>query len=373
MATQTRRARLPGGAVSITRQRHLKSSGHVECSGSLALKEYAQVGGNLFVDGDLTVHGPLLCLGRLKVTGDLFANQIVAGLGIEVTGDVRADSIEAFAGFSGGHEGLESAAGQIAFLSRARKPKGATFDNGLDWIADVPTRQDLEGQRYDHEEAISVGGNCIVAGQVNAAGSVRIAGQFNPDDCWLYGDLEAKTVLTEGDLDCFGNLKASGWVCIEGSLHVQNLQCSHLQVGVSLHGEEAIEVRGGDTVNGEGSYRSTPWNHRRPPKNETVLTSIECGGEISAESISAAGSIRADGPIEAREGYVRANGSIASAGPINTHKDFGILAGLDVARSLWLQEGYVCAPTKPTRILTGAFRPLARKRKGQEPKPARLK
>jgi predicted acyltransferase (DUF342 family) len=360
--------------ASTTRQRHLKSTCHENFVGNLELREYAQVGGNLFVDGDLTVHGPLLCLGRLTVTGELFANEVVVGLGMEVGGDIRADSIEAYAGYFSFDSDLQSAASNIAWRSRARKPRGATDDNGLEWITDASTLQDLEYQWYGDDVAITAGGDCIVAGPVIANGYVRVAGQFNPDDCWVHGDLYSRTVLTEGDLYCYGHHNAKGWVRIEGELHVGKLQCRHLQVWTSVYGEEGIVVWGGDTVNGDDNYRSTAWDsEEHPKKKEEMLPSIECDGEISAESISAAGSIRADGSIEARGGHVRANGSITSAGSITVPKDFGILAGLDVARSRWLNEGYVCAPAKPMRILTGAYRPLARKRKGLFGlKPARL-
>ena len=93
---------------------------------------------------------------------------------------------------------------------------------------------------------------------------------------------------------------------------------------------------------------------------EQLRASLECGS-IKAGSVSAAGSIRAEGPIHC-QGYLKAARSIIAGGPITPGKRHGVLAGLGIPRDHWLVSGYVCGPQKPARILTGVYRPLGRRR-----------
>jgi hypothetical protein len=95
-------------------------------------------------------------------------------------------------------------------------------------------------------------------------------------------------------------------------------------------------------------------------KEEPDYAMLYCD-TLKAGRIIVAGSIDADGDIDCRE-YLRADGSVLASGMIRTGRQFGILAGLAVPRDQWLRAGYVCAPEKPARVLTGKYRKLSKRR-----------
>lgn len=354
------------------KRKNLASRGHVEIAGNLAITGYARVGGNLSVEGDLRVEGPLMCLGHLTVKGSLVASDVIAGQGLEVSGDVSADSIDAHV-CGDNDTALAEVAERIAFWTPGPKFDDSRKDSELDWLSDETTREDLLNESFWPEAAIKVGGRCVVAGLVKAAGAVEVGEQFNPDDCEvLGGNIYARTVLTEGDLLC-GGVHAEQWVRVEGDLRCAVVECSQIEAWGSVEVDESIVATGRDTrcseTRGDGIYRS-PEIDAEDTRERDVLPSIRCGA-LKARAVTAGGSILVDGAIECA-GYVRANRSITCGGTITTGKAFGILAGLDVARDKWQALGYVCASAKPLRILTGLFRSLAKSRRGDAPRPARL-
>lgn len=355
------------------RRRNLKSRGHVQIAGNLVLSGYARVGGNFTVEGDLHIDGPLLCLGRLTVKGSLRAADVIVGQGMEVSGDVAAVSVDAQVDCVTEAD-LSKVAQIIAVWTPNSSPSAAKIDSALKWIADETTVIELQDELLLSKPAIKVGGQCTVAGWVRTVGSVDVGGLFNPDDCSVTaGNIYAETVLTEGDLDC-GGLHVRRWVCVEGAVSCAEVKCSQLEAWGDAEVEMAIVATGRDTrddqATGELPYRSIELDNDHAQTRD-VLPSLRCAS-LKARAVTAGGSILVDGAIECA-GYLRAARSITSGGAISTGKQFGILAGLDVARPKWLAAGYVCAQTKPQRILTGTYRSLAKRQRGAAPKPARLK
>ena len=353
-------------------RKSLTSRRHVAIAGNLAISGFATVGGNLSVEGDLRVDGPLMCLGRLTVKGSLTARDVIVGQGMQVLGDVAADSIDARV-CGDDAAALAEIAERIAFWTPDRASSEQVSDEALDWMSDKSTQYDLLDDSLPSETAVKVGGRCVVAGRVSTVGSVDVGDQFNPDDCEVIaGNVYAKTVLTEGDLLC-GGVHAARWVRVEGDLRCAVVECSQLEAWGSVEVDDAVVATGRDTrcseTRGEGVYRS-PEIDPGDAHERDVLPSIRCA-ELKAGAVTAGGSILVDGVIESR-GYVRANLSITSGGTITTGKAYGILAGLDVARDRWQASGYVCASARPVRILTGMFRALAKRRRGADPRPVRL-
>lgn len=352
----------------------IKTRSHFVHVGDLVVTDYAQVGGNLTVDGNLTLKGPLFCLGRIKVNGSLVAVEVMAGQGIEVSGDLEAYSLLDVYDGSSFSDGVEEVASQIAGFSPGFKVHTAEcVEDALELISDPATLEELESEVGMNAYAIDVGGSCILDGPLHAYGGVSIGGHFSPDESHVEGHIEAGTVsVDEGDLDCYG-LDVESWVHVAGDLYCTDVSCSHLDVEGSVVALEAVVVHGGDTI--ENDEDAAPYRSKRVEagtESKDVLASLHCSG-LKAGSVSAGGSILVDGRIECTHGYLRAGRSITASEKITSAKDFGILAGLDVARSLWLKEGYVCAPSKPQRLLTGTYRPIGKRRPYSDPKPARLK
>lgn len=385
MATRARRNhRLP-----YTRQKDLISTGDRTMVGNLILSGYAQVGGDLTVEGDLEVEGPVFCLGRLLVKGRLHAEGVYVGLGMEVTEDVVVEgTIDACAPGAATERSLELLAVQYAVHPQGHELDDAALGQGLEWLVDPATinglRERLDG--YGHRRAISVGRACRASGTY-VVGDVEVGQRFQAEYCSLAGDLKAEEVrILGGHLSASGDVIATRWVYADGSLEVANLVCSHLEAR-TVHASGEIKVSGGDTDEehwddadeDQDCYREVAWEDANRDDGHKLterarLPSLRCGEEITAERVTAGGSIRVNGPIKCHGGYLKASGSITAAGKIAVHKDYGVLAGLGVSRRLWLQEGFVSAPSKPRNTLTGVFRPLAkRKNRGTDPKPARLK
>lgn len=359
--------------ASTIKRKIIKSRCHVVIPGSLVLSGYAQVGGDLLVEGDLRVDGPLLCLGRLTVKGSLRAGDVIVGRGMEISGDMDATSVDA-RGDCGMKTDLNEVAQRIACWIPGLTPSDEKIDTALDWISDEATLCDLQEEFLPPGPAIKVGGRCTVAGWVRVIGSVQVGSHFNPDDCSVTsGNVCAETVLTEGDLDC-GGLYARRWVMVQGDLRCAVVECSQLETWGIAEADETIVATGGDTKSSEtsadGPYRSLELANDHAEMRD-VVSSIRCG-TLKAGAVTAGGSILVEGPIDCA-GYLRASRSITSGGTITTGRQFGILAGLDVARPKWLTVGYVCAKAKPPRIRTGTYRTLAKRRTFSDPKPARLK
>ncbi len=345
---------------------------HFSHRGNLVVKEYAQVGGDLTVDGDLTLHGPLFCLGRITVTGSLDAFEVMAGQGIEVSGDIKASALTDI--YEGAYhpEGMKTVASIVSHFSPGFTAEVECEEDALDLIIDQATLGELESSAYERPYAIIVGGGCWVEGPLNANGPVSVGGHFSPDFCQVEGNIDVKTAdIDEGDLSCH-SIHAQKWVHVAGDLDCIEVSCQQLEVGGAVVVEENIDVTGGDTLEDDRRYRSTPAASGER-KMKDVLASLHCHGDLKAGSITAGGSVLVDGKLHCSHGYLRADRSITSSGQITTSKNFGILAGLGVARTQWLQEGYVTAAVKPMRLLTGKYRPLARRRRYSSPKPATLK
>jgi len=351
----------------------IKTRNHFVHVGDLLVTDYAQVGGDLTVDGNLTLKGPLFCLGRIKVNGSLVAVEVMAGQGIEVSGDLEAHSLLYVYEACSFSDGVEEVARQIATFSPGFKADTECVEDALELISDPATLEELDSEGAVRVYAVQVSGSCILDGPLHAYGGVAVGGHFSPDECYVQGHIEAGTVcVDEGDLDCYG-LDVESWVRVAGDLTCTDVSCSHLEVEGSVVAEEAVVVHGGDTM--QDNKDAAPYRSKRVEagtKSKGVLASLRCSG-LKAGSVSAGGSILVDGRIECTDGYLRAGRSITASEKISSAKDFGILAGLDVARSLWLKDGYVCAPSKPQRLLTGAYRSIGKRRPYSDPKPTRLK
>lgn len=190
------------------------------------------MGGNLTIEGDAHVEGPLLCLGRLVVKGSLRAQDVFAGQGMDVSGDVVVgSSIEAI-GSEGIEPDMEQLADAVAAWAALASLDGVPFADRLDRIADRPTLKDLDEIECYTGSAIRVGGDCIVAGMVSTTGDIDVGGHFNPDDCWtVSGSVHARTIRAEGDLDVFGHVVARQWIHVEAALSCTSLDCMQLEVG----------------------------------------------------------------------------------------------------------------------------------------------
>jgi hypothetical protein len=74
----------------LFRKRAIVSRCDVTLQGPARVSGYTVIGGNFSVKGDFECVGPLLCLGRVRIDGDLkCGDALVAGCGLEVTGDFR--------------------------------------------------------------------------------------------------------------------------------------------------------------------------------------------------------------------------------------------------------------------------------------------
>ncbi len=169
---------------------------------------------------------------------------------------------------------------------------------------------------------------------------------FNPDDCDVWsGSIDAESIFVEGDLfscniNCKKELEVQGDVNVDGFI-----DCGQLL---------AATVSAGDITTSH------------------VNGNIECDA-LMAENVTAQGAIICRGTIVCR-GYLRAQGCITASGEIKAGKDHGILAGTGVPRSAWLRAGYVCSPIRPRNILTGLYRPLAKRLKSSDDlRPARIR
>jgi hypothetical protein len=356
------------------RRKNLKSRTHVVIAGNLALSGFARVGGHLTIEGDLRVDGTLACLGHLTVKGSLQAGQVLVGLGMDVAGDLRASSIWAYGGW-GREADLQSIAESIITWPTYLSPSDDVLARAVEMIVDESTLDELSVWFPWQLPVIKVDGDCSVAGLVRAFGCIEVGEHFNPDNCTVTGGIiSAKTVGIDGDLDC-GSLYSQQWIFVEGDLNCSMVECSQLTTWGTANVYETIVATGGDTycdgASPEVTYRSTEVDYNDKQTGD-IDPSIQCGGQLVATAVTSGGSILVDDLI-ACKGYLKANRTITCGGTITTGKQFGILAGLDVSRDKWLTDGYVCAAQKPLRILTGNYRPLGRRRRGSDPKPARLK
>jgi predicted acyltransferase (DUF342 family) len=345
---------------------------HFSHVGNLVVKEYAQVGGDLSVDGDLTLHGPLFCLGRIIVKGSLDAYEVTAGQGIETTGDIRASALVGIYDPVRAPDGIYEVASRIRYFSPGFTADVESDEDALEFIVDQATLDELESTAIEKTSAIMVTGDCWVEGPVKTNGDVSVEGHFSPDFCRVEGNIDVRTAnVDEGDLSCH-SIHAQEWLYVAGDLDAIEVSCQQLEVGGSTVVEENIDVTGGDTLEGDGRYRSISAT-RKDKQKKDVLASLHCHGDLKAGSITVGGSVLVDGDLHCSRGYLRADRNITSAGRITTSESFGILSGLGVARTQWLQEGYVTAAVEPLHLLTGAFRPLGRRPRYSSPKPARLK
>lgn len=366
MATRTRRR--PNSALPTTRQRSLRSTQDESIVGNLVLSDYAQVGGDFTVYGDLTVNGPVLCLGRLTVHGRLDAATVVAGLGLDVSEDIDALCIYAFGPAVAPDWILDEAASEFAIRSRGRMPMGATIDNGLSWIVDAQTLDEIRENATSQDVALSVGGNCFVQNEMRAVGKVAVAGRLRCKELFCdYSELSAGSVVILGSMSCGGNIAVAGNLLVEGFLETSwsvdaagngldgNLRCLHLEVGTAVTAG-SIMVLGEDYANAEDEWR---W-------------SLECDGELKAEAIASLGSISAGGAITCSFGNLRADGSVQSGRIISVEDGFAVFAGLGASSGGWLEYGYVTAKVEPKALSSGVFRPLARTKRGEPLRPKKL-
>lgn len=336
--------------------------------GNLVLSDYAQVGGDLTVYGDLTVNGPVLCLGRLTVHGRLDAAAVVAGLGMEVSEDISAHCLCAFGPAVAPDWLLDEAASEFAIRSRGRMPKGATTGNGLSWIVDAQTLDEIKENAASQDVALSVGGNCLVQDEMRVVGNVAVAGglqckEFSCD----YSELSAGSVVIQGSMYCGGNIAVGRELRVEGILETSwsvdaagkglegNIRCFYLEVGTAVTAG-SIMVLGEDYANAEDERRC----------------SLECHGDLKAESIASLGSISAAGSISCSFGNLRADGSIRSGSIISVEDGFAVYAGLDASADRWFEYGYVTAKAEPNALRSGVFRPPARTKRGEPPRPKKL-
>jgi hypothetical protein len=206
-----------------------------------------------------------------------------------------------------------------------------------------------------------------------------VRGTFNPDDVDALGySVSAMRIGVEGDAVC-GRLSAITEIVIDGNLQCVDVDCERLKVFEQADVEQIIRVTGcdrrKDQQDDHGDYLQQAYlvesGHDALDEvaPDQLRASLECG-LIKAGSVTAAGSIRVEGAIHC-QGYLKAARSIIAGGPITAGKRQGVLAGLGVPRDRWLVSGYVCAPQKPARILTGVYRPLGRRR-GQALRPASI-
>lgn len=158
------------------------------------------------MDGDLHVTGPLFCLGRLVVKGSLHANEVFTGLGIEVQGELLAVYIDVSGGVAVEPDFEAIAEDMSAWIPGAQRADELEGKLCLQRLVDPSTLEDLQLDSESIAESVRVGGDCTVAGDVKVAGSVWVGGLFNLDSA-LVDSVQAKTIITEGDLDC-GTAKA---------------------------------------------------------------------------------------------------------------------------------------------------------------------
>lgn len=319
-------------------RKNLFHRNHLVVDGDLRVTETLRVGGNLTVMGDLYA-GNVYCLGRLVVHGEIIAQTIYSGLGVEAKGDLYTISLDVM-GHPAHLPDFDKVAGYIVDVTVR---KSANFEDSLSYLADENVIEELKEE--DHLMSVVVGGDCVVDCAVKVIGDVKVGGVFYPGDVEIYvGSLYAERIVVDGDLvtsnvSCAQSFEAGGTVDVPG-----DIDCAELLGGTVLAGNLITRAENGN---------------------------IKCDS-LEAENVTSNGSIVCSGPITCK-GYLRAQGYIAASGSITAGKDHGILSGLGVPRSEWLRAGYVCGPTRPRNILTGVYRPLAtRIKKFDDPRPARI-
>jgi cytoskeletal protein CcmA (bactofilin family) len=352
------------------RRKKLRTRSHVTIEGNLHVSEIVYVGGDLTVQGDLICDGPVLCMGRLVVRGNLRGTELRAGFGIDVHGNLSANAC--FVHWWPLDGGLDTAHGESsavdalsgAFASSIADYYGNWKPIKADRLLTPEVRRDIEAELElcDHG-SLAVGGDCTVGIDPQplrcwfvVGGEVNVKGRFNPDDVQILGPLTARSAAIEGDADCLGGIFVAERLYVEGDLNAPTVECGELECEGSVTVDDDLSVKG------VGDRQCDP-----------MQPAIFCWGELEAGQVVAAGAVEVLGPIRCH-GYLRAEGSIAAAGPITTGARFGILAGLGVPRDTWLESGYVCAPERPARILTGQYRELARRsRRDVHLKPRRVR
>ncbi|MEJ8837749.1 hypothetical protein [Ramlibacter sp. AN1133] len=343
----------------ITRQ-------HVEYRGSLHLSGHVRIGGNLTVHGDLRSDQALFCLGRVTVHGRMTANDVFAGCGLEVKGDLEAKRVVVHGNSAAVQNFDEIAEEMISLLpARPRELDSPDFCTDLEVLVDDGTLLDLESDTQEY--ALQVGGDCSCHG-LKSSGPIDVRGTWRASDVDALGlPAHANEIRVTGSLTC-GSLQSPNDIQVYDNLYCVEVECRRLEVYGLAEAEHTILTSGPDGLS-TGAVQDTygqifDTESGRDPlaktRAEQVTPSLACGS-IKAGSVSSFGSIRADTTIECKN-YLKAHRSITAGVSIITGREHGILAGIGVPRGQWLTAGFVCAPERPPRILTGTYRKLGRRR-----------
>lgn len=298
--------------------------GHVHISGDIKQKGTLVVGGTLTVDGDLEA-SDVYCLGSMIVKGCVNTGNCHVGQSIEVGGDLRAMQIDN--GYS-----IEDFADLLRFESVAPE---IGLDDGeiisaeaLELWLQPDVLDELEQlDLYDQAFEINVGGSLICYGLDLKAVGVTIGKRLDVDAGEINCSLTVDELVLEDDLSVYGHLICNT-LSVGGNLMASKLTChGDAVVGGMLETHDDLSVQG--TL--EGGIITCGRN-------------IQVGRWLTATKISA------------RE-YLKVGESVVCEETIQTGKDYGILAGLCVARNKWTTQGFVSAAKRPRNILSGAYVP----------------
>ena len=119
-------------------RKNLFHRNHLVVDGDLRVTETLRVGGNLTVMGDLYA-GNVYCLGRLVVHGEIIAQTIYSGLGVEAKGDLYTISLDVM-GHPAHLPDFDKVAGYIVDVTVR---KSANFEDSLSYLADENVIEEL--------------------------------------------------------------------------------------------------------------------------------------------------------------------------------------------------------------------------------------
>lgn len=303
------------------KRKSFKHNADVHISGDVAVEGMLIVGGNLTVQGSLRT-GELYCCGQVTVKGNLFAQNVYVGHGIDADGDIGV-TFKVKTGCD-----LET----IYYLSSPfrAKPFEETDNGGL-------AHEDVL-ERLDEEKQHLAGGPAIVAGGylycdlLDAHAAVELGGELDAGDVErIDGWLTARNIYCESDVNVYGSIHAEEDIDVAGALFTPgDLSCGgNILYAGSIAADQGIDARGYILAQGD----------------ITASKDIQAGRWIAAK-----GEVVTDTYIKAGECIVGERG-------VRAGKDYGIFAGMCVSRSEWKRHGYVSSKAKPRNILAGEFVP----------------
>jgi len=301
------------------KRKHFTHTANVHIHGDVKIEERLVVGGNLVVDGNLTAH-EIYCVGKITVKGDVNFTQAYVGIAIHAGGSISGIGLNV--GFDAEH---------IATMMGLE----VSFEDDDDtYYLDHLVHPDIASE-LDYERQNRMGESVVIAGkffdlcdiEVNS-GDIEVGGYFNVDTAnILIGNLLAQSIYVDDDLFVGGSVDSSSDITVQGEIHSSHILC--------IGNIDAGSIKCDGSIDAVGFIQAT-------------------GDIVADEDIQTRRWIATSGKIQAIK-FIKASECVVADKGIRAGNDYGVLAGVGLPRSQWLESGFISAPVKPRNILTGRF------------------